>query len=41
MAVCDINRVAVPGAPTAAENAGPPHEPGLRAKTPELRVSLG
>ena len=33
MAVCDINRIAVPDAP--------PDEPGLRAKTPELRVQLG
>ena len=33
MAVCDINRIAVPDAPR--------EEPGVRAKTPELRVSLG
>ena len=33
MAVYDINRIAVPDAPR--------EEPGLRAKTPELRVSLG
>ena len=33
MAVYDINRIAVPDAP--------PEEPGARAKTPELRVSLG
>ena len=32
MAVFDINRIAVPDAP--------PDEPGLRAKTPELRVRL-
>ena len=27
--------------PEAAEITGLPHEPGLRAKTPELRVRLG
>ena len=37
MAVCDINRIAVPDEPPDE----PPHEPGLRAKTPELRVRSG
>ena len=49
MAVYDINRIAVPGAPPeyedhtpeAAEITGLPHEPGARAKTPELRVQSG
>ena len=33
MAVCDINRIAVPEAP--------PEETGVRARTLELRVQLG
>ena len=49
MAVCDINRVAVPGAPleyedhtpVAAEITGLSCEPGLRAKAPALRVRSG
>ena len=49
MAVYDINRILVPDAPPeyedhtpmAAEITGLPFEPGLRAKTPELRVRSG
>ena len=49
MAVYDISRIAVPEAPpeyedhtpAVAEITGLPHGPGVRAKTPELRVQLG
>ena len=49
MAVCDINRIAVPDAsleyedhtPVAAEIIGLSCEPGVRAKAPALRVRSG